>query len=223
MFTILPLFSISILVGMVYTSRAKPRWHWFFSWNKFSREKSTHNGQHVGTLDCKCRTKILWALQQQNQVTYNFNRNTKAENSIETLNTIKKIWPKIFLQEKQNWLSRISHKLLTYTQNAAPTSPSWGSTTEQPSEQPKWLRCQYVDYRWSQLTIVALRILTLLGLVQDGRVEGMLSLTLARTPKSQLTAEQSATGRHWNSPKKIPHIQTQRRSHNEMVGGAQSH
>ena len=45
---------------------------------------------------------------------------------------------------------------------------------------------------------------------------------LARTPESQLAAGQSSTERHWNSPKKIPHIQRQRRSHNEMVGGAQS-
>ena len=36
-----------------------------------------------------------------------------------------------------------------------------------------------------------------------------------RTPESQLTAEQSLTGGHWNSLKKIPHIQTQRRSHSE--------
>ena len=43
----------------------------------------------------------------------------------------------------------------------------------------------------------------------------------ARAPESQLT-EQSLTGRHWNSPKKIPHIQRQRRSHNNMVGRAQS-
>ena len=48
----------------------------------------------------------------------------------------------------------------------------------------------------------------------------MRSLPLAKSPGSQLTAEQSSTGRHWNSPKKIPHIQRQRRSHNEMVGGA---
>ena len=48
------------------------------------------------------------------------------------------------------------------------------------------------------------------------------TLPLARAPESQLTAEQSLTGRHWNSPKKIPHIQRQRRSHYEMVGGAQS-
>ena len=50
----------------------------------------------------------------------------------------------------------------------------------------------------------------------------VLSLPLARALESQLTAEQSTTGRHWNSPKKIPHIQRQRRSHSEMVGGAQS-
>ena len=50
----------------------------------------------------------------------------------------------------------------------------------------------------------------------------MLSLPLSRTLESQLTAEQSLTGRHWNSPEKIPHIQRQGRSHNEMVGGAQS-
>ena len=48
------------------------------------------------------------------------------------------------------------------------------------------------------------------------------SLHLARALESQLTAEQSSTGRHWNSPKKIPHNQRQRRSHNETVGGAQS-
>ena len=59
-------------------------------------------------------------------------------------------------------------------------------------------------------------------LVQHGRVEDVHSLPLARAPDSQLTAEQSSTGRHWNSPKKIPHIQRQRRSCNEMVGGAQS-
>ena len=50
----------------------------------------------------------------------------------------------------------------------------------------------------------------------------VLSLPLARTPESQLAAGQSSTGRHWNAPKKIPHIQRQRRSHNETVGGAQS-
>ena len=45
----------------------------------------------------------------------------------------------------------------------------------------------------------------------------MLSLPLSKTLESQLTAEQSLTGRHWNSPKKIPHIQRQRRSHNQTV------
>ena len=47
----------------------------------------------------------------------------------------------------------------------------------------------------------------------------MHSLPLARALESQLTAEQSLTGRRWNSPKKIPYIQRQRRSHNEMVEG----
>ena len=50
----------------------------------------------------------------------------------------------------------------------------------------------------------------------------MLSLPLVRTPESQLAAGPSSTGRHWNSPKKITHIQRQRRSQNEMVEGAQS-
>ena len=50
----------------------------------------------------------------------------------------------------------------------------------------------------------------------------VLSLPLAKTLESQLTAEKSSTVRHWNSPKKIPHIQRQRKSHNEMVGGVQS-
>ena len=49
-----------------------------------------------------------------------------------------------------------------------------------------------------------------------------LSLSLVRTPESQLAAGLSSTGRHWNSPKQIPHIQRQRTSHNEIVGGAQS-
>ena len=48
------------------------------------------------------------------------------------------------------------------------------------------------------------------------------SLPLVRAPKSQLIAERSSTGRHWNSPKKIPHIQRQRRSHNEIAEGVQS-
>ena len=39
----------------------------------------------------------------------------------------------------------------------------------------------------------------------------MRSLPLARAPESQLTAEQSSKGRHWNSPKNMPHIQRQRR------------
>ena len=47
----------------------------------------------------------------------------------------------------------------------------------------------------------------------------MCSLPLAGAPESQPTAEQSSTGRHWNSPKKTPHIQRQRRSRNEIVGG----
>ena len=50
----------------------------------------------------------------------------------------------------------------------------------------------------------------------------VLSFPLARASESQPTAKQSLTGRHGNSPKKIPHIQRQRRSHNETVGGAQS-
>ena len=58
-------------------------------------------------------------------------------------------------------------------------------------------------------------------LVQDGGGEGC-ALPPVRTPESQLTAEQSSTGRHWKQPKKIPHIQRQRRSHNETVEGAQS-
>ena len=52
--------------------------------------------------------------------------------------------------------------------------------------------------------------------------KGMRPLPLARAPESQLTVEQSLAGRHWNSPKKIPHIKRQRRSHNETVGRAQS-
>ena len=43
-----------------------------------------------------------------------------------------------------------------------------------------------------------------------------------RTPKLQLVVEQPSTGGHWNpQKKKILHIQRQRRSHNETVGGEQ--
>ena len=50
----------------------------------------------------------------------------------------------------------------------------------------------------------------------------MLSLPLTRAPESQLTAERSSKGGHWNSPKKMPDVQGQGRSHNETVGGVQS-
>ena len=53
-----------------------------------------------------------------------------------------------------------------------------------------------------------------------------VGLTLSTvTPKSQLTAEQSLTNKHWNLPKKkkkkkkVPKNKIQRRSHSEMVGG----
>ena len=39
---------------------------------------------------------------------------------------------------------------------------------------------------------------------------------------SPVAAGQSLTGRPWTSPRRIPHVQGQRRSHREMVGGAQS-
>ena len=42
------------------------------------------------------------------------------------------------------------------------------------------------------------------------------------TPKSELATDQPSTGRCWDPPKKIPHIQGQRRSCNEMVGGVRS-
>ena len=59
------------------------------------------------------------------------------------------------------------------------------------------------------------------GLVQDGGVKGC-ALTSSGESTRITTAEQSSTGRHWNSTKKIPYIQRQRRSRNETVGGAQS-
>ena len=59
-------------------------------------------------------------------------------------------------------------------------------------------------------------------LVQDGGIEGHALTPSCETPESQLTAEQSSRGGHWNSPKKIPHIQRQRKSHSETVGGVQS-
>ena len=51
----------------------------------------------------------------------------------------------------------------------------------------------------------------------------MSSSSPARTPKSQLAAEQPLKGGCWNPPEKIiPHVQGQRRSWNRTVGGAQS-
>ena len=41
-----------------------------------------------------------------------------------------------------------------------------------------------------------------------------------RTPKVQLAAEQTLTGECWIPPKRIPHLQGQRRSPNKSVGGA---
>ena len=51
----------------------------------------------------------------------------------------------------------------------------------------------------------------------------MHSCSPARTPKSQLVAEQPWTGECQIPPTKIPHLQKQRRSPNKMVGGTQSH
>ena len=52
----------------------------------------------------------------------------------------------------------------------------------------------------------------LMGIIQDGGVEGRT------TPKLQLIAEQPLTGECWIPPKKIPHIQGQRKSPNKAVG-----
>ena len=59
---------------------------------------------------------------------------------------------------------------------------------------------------------------------QDRKTEDKAAhgLPLARAPESQLAAGQSSTGRHWTSPRRIPHVQGQRKSHSETVGGAQS-
>ena len=51
----------------------------------------------------------------------------------------------------------------------------------------------------------------------------MCSSSPVRTPKLQLTAEQPLMGECWIPPKKISHIQGQRRSPNKMVGWAKSH
>ena len=45
----------------------------------------------------------------------------------------------------------------------------------------------------------------------------------ARTPKSQLAAEQLPMGGCWNAPRKDTPRQGQRKSRSEMVGGVQSH
>ena len=51
----------------------------------------------------------------------------------------------------------------------------------------------------------------------------MHSSSAVRTPKLQLTAEQPSTGGCWTPPKKIPHVQEQRRRPSKMVGGVKSH
>ena len=50
----------------------------------------------------------------------------------------------------------------------------------------------------------------------------MCSSSPVRTPKLQLVGEQSSTGECWFLPKKILHVQGQRRSPNKTVGGAKS-
>ena len=65
----------------------------------------------------------------------------------------------------------------------------------------------------------------------------VLSLSLGRTPESQLTAGQSSKGRHWNSPRKTPtskdkgeatmrrqegHNHSKSKSHNCWVGDSQT-
>ena len=51
--------------------------------------------------------------------------------------------------------------------------------------------------------------------------KNLSSLPLMKTPKSQLTAEQPST-KDCNLPKKILHIQRQRKSHSKTVGGVLS-
>ena len=47
------------------------------------------------------------------------------------------------------------------------------------------------------------------------------ALPLARAPVSQLTAEQSSTGRHWNSPTKVtPHPKTKEKPQRDGRRGA---
>ena len=50
----------------------------------------------------------------------------------------------------------------------------------------------------------------------------MHSSSPARSPKRQLATEQSLTGECWIPPKKIPHVQGQRRSLSKTVGGTKS-
>ena len=51
----------------------------------------------------------------------------------------------------------------------------------------------------------------------------MCSSATARTPELQLAAEQLSTEECWIPPKKIPHVQGQRRSPSKTVGGVKSH
>ena len=50
----------------------------------------------------------------------------------------------------------------------------------------------------------------------------MYSSPPARAPKLQLATEKHSTEGHWNPPKKIIHVQGQRRSCNKMVGEVQT-
>ena len=58
--------------------------------------------------------------------------------------------------------------------------------------------------------------------LEDGRVEGRALTPSCESTGITTNCRTIINGKILNSPKKIPHIQRQRRSHNEMVGGAQS-
>ena len=58
----------------------------------------------------------------------------------------------------------------------------------------------------------------LLGIIQDGGVEGRVFIFSRENSKTATHSEQSLTGECWIPPEKIPHVQGQRKNPNKAVG-----
>ena len=62
----------------------------------------------------------------------------------------------------------------------------------------------------------------LLGIIQDGGVEGRVFIFSRENSKTATHSEQSLTGECWIPPEKIPHVQGQRKNPNKAVGRQKS-